>query len=164
MDRRQLLMLMGLIGVVAGLVVWGVKDSQNRQELKRYTKEDINRPRLVVKERFKDMGEMRLQETRSTEFVLKNEGNKDLQVYYGSTNCGCTFGQVITAGKKSPVFGMHSNQKFLVSVPPGEEFVVRAIYKPFLMPVKGPVQRAVYIKTNDPDNPQVEFVVGAVVR
>jgi len=165
MAKDKLFVIVGLVIVVAGLVVWGIKDAKQKSanRLVTYQSSDSNRPRLVIKERFRDIGQMKLQETRSTEFVLKNKGNRDLQIYYGTTNCGCTFGQVIAPGRKSPVFGMHTNQSFFISIKPGEEFAVKAIYKPFLMPVSGPVQRAVSIKTNDPDNRRVEFVIAANV-
>ncbi|NOY15204.1 MAG: DUF1573 domain-containing protein [bacterium] len=165
MEKQKWVLMVVLVGLIGGLVYWGIKDGQSsKQELKEYKADSGNGPRLVVGEKFKDVGTMGLKETATAEFVLKNEGKADLQIFYGTTNCGCTFGQVEVDGKKSPTFGMHSNQNFLISVPPGKEFKVKAIYKPFLMPVSGDVQRAVVIKTNDPKHKEVEFIIKANVK
>jgi len=45
---------------------------------------------------------------------------------------------------------MQRDTSFRAEVPPNETAVIKIIYEPRLMPVKGKVNRSVVIKTNDP--------------
>ena len=126
---------------------------------------DKERPRLkILGESSKDIGTLKVSEEKTAIFKIKNEGEKPLQIFRGSTNCGCTFGQVKTKNQESPLFGMHSNQNFIIELASQEEAVVEVTYRPYLMPVYGKVIRAVRLKTNDPGNPEVEFVIEAEVK
>jgi hypothetical protein len=130
-----------------------------------YQPTDTERPRLkLLGENLADLGTLKVSEERQATFKIKNEGEKTLQIFGGATNCGCTFGRVKTSSGESPFFGMHSNQSFLVEIAPQEEAQVEVVYRPYLMPVYGKVQRAVQLKTNDPEKPEVEFVVEASVE
>jgi len=100
---------------------------------------------------------------KSAVFNIRNSGQKTLQIYAGTSSCNCTFGQVTKANGKSPLFGMHDKRKFLVELGPGETGNVVVTYKPYLMPSLGLNKRIVSIKTNDPDNPEVEFDIEAIV-
>lgn len=130
-----------------------------------YQPTDTERPRLtILGESLADLGTLKVSEERQAIFKIKNEGEKTLQIFGGSTNCGCTFGRVKTDKSESPFFGMHSNQNFLVEIEPQQEAEVEVVYRPYLMPVYGKVQRAATLKTNDPEKPEVDFVVEAEVK
>jgi len=59
---------------------------------------------------------------------------------------------------------MHNNQDFFFQLAPKEKAQVEVIYKPYIMPVYGKVQRTAILKTNDPDKPELSFVVEAFVK
>lgn len=111
-----------------------------------------------------DLGQMKVSEQKSVEFTLKNIGEKPLQLFNISSSCGCTLGQIIYKGKESQEFGMHSQSDYVDEIKPGDAAKVRVIYRPYVMPVYGAVDREVYVSTNDPENPKLVFKVKAYVK
>ena len=107
---------------------------------------------------------MKVTDEKTVEFAIENSGDKPLQLFKGSSSCGCTFGQIVINGDKSPEFSMHSKSTWTGSVNPGEKATLLVTYKPSIMPVKGEVSRAVYVSTNDPDNKELTFTVKAFVE
>lgn len=99
------------------------------------------------------------------EFVVRNLGSKVLKLYNANTSCACTTVQIITTDKSSPLFGMHDKSAYVTDVQPGEEARVKVVFDPaFHGPTGvGPISRQVFIQTNDPDNPEIEFLLSAVV-
>lgn len=167
MKEKFFLILASLIFVCGfGFLVYKTADTGSHGgEVASYQTTDEERPRLTtLGESLADLGTLEVSEERSATFKIKNEGQKPLQIHHGSTNCGCTFGRIKTGTNESPFFGMHSHQNFLIEIQPQSEAEVEVIYRPYLMPVYGKVQRAVTLKTNDPEKPEVEFVVEAVVE
>lgn len=81
-------------------------------------------------------------------FSLKNVGGKPLEIQKISTSCGCTTAWVD-----------------LENVLPGQETVLHVKFDPNAMPetVVGNVLRVVYIKSNDPEMPELELEVTANV-
>jgi len=59
---------------------------------------------------------------------------------------------------------MHNVSDFAGEVPPGKEVIIKATYRPSIMPVYGVVGREVYVNTNDPENPKLVFKVKANVN
>lgn len=111
-----------------------------------------------------DFGKIKVSDIKSKEFTLKNTGNKPLQILNINSSCNCTTGQIIYKNFKSKEYGMHARSGFVTEIVPGETTVVNVIYRPYLMPVYGPVQREVYLTTNDPLNQKVVFSVKAFVE
>lgn len=135
------------------------------QEIEFYQMSDTSRPKLkTLGKNPLDLGNMKVSDERSATFTIQNQGDKPLQIFYGATNCGCTFGQVKKGDYQSPVFGMHPSTDFYLALAPQEKAEVEVVYKPYLMPVSGKVQRAATLKTNDPENPEMSFVVKAFVE
>lgn len=160
------LFLAGLLVLGFLYLVYTVTNSDRAEKKVVFYKiSDKERPKLrFVEKPFKNIGRIKVSETKKTRFEIENQGGKPLQIFSGSTNCGCTFGQVKKKGEESPIFGMHQNQDFFLSLAPEEKGEVEVIYKPFLMPVYGRVQRAAILTTNDPDHPEVNFVIEAFVE
>jgi len=129
-----------------------------------YNLKDKERPKVEAKELFKDLGTIKVSEQKSEEFLLKNVGEKPLQLSQITSSCGCTVGQVIIDGKESEEFGMHSQSNYIAEIAPQKEAKMRVTYRPYVMPVYGPVDREVYLTTNDPENPKLVFKVKAVVK
>ncbi len=129
-----------------------------------YKIEAKERPIVEVKKTFLDLGEMKVSEEKSATFTIKNIGKKPLQLYNLSSSCGCTVGQVVIDRKSSKEYGMHSMSDLVGEIAPGKEGQVKVIYRPYVMPVYGLVEREVYVKTNDPENPQLTFAIKAKVK
>lgn len=140
------------------------KTSAPEVAVKSYTKDDASKPKVETNETSFDMGKIKVSEEKSAKFTIKNIGTEPLQLTDISTSCGCTVGVISYDGKKSPEFGMHTAGDFTSPIEPGTEATVEVIYRPFVMPVYGPVTRELYISTNDPENPKLTFQVAANVN
>lgn len=138
----------------------------NKPEVKiaSYSSKDKERPFAEVKKTLADLGKMKVSDEKSTEFTIKNTGVKPLQISDMNSSCNCTFGQFIYQGKTSAEFGMHSPSDYLGDIAPNTEAKIKVIYRPFIMPVYGPVEREVYLSTNDPDKQKLVFQIKAVVQ
>ena len=113
---------------------------------------------------FFDMGKMKVSQQRQKDFTVKNAGSKPLQLSNISSSCGCTVAKIIYNGRESKEFGMHSQSKEIFEIAPNSQATIRVIYKPFIMPVYGVVEREVYVSTNDPQNQKLVFSIKAYVE
>jgi len=129
-----------------------------------YKKTDREKPKVAVKNFEKDIGTIKVSDEKAADFLIKNIGQKPLQLFNISSSCGCTVGKIIIDGKESEEFGMHSRSSFVGVVLPGKEAVVRVIYRPYVMPVYGVVTREVYVSTNDPENERLVFRIKTFVK
>lgn len=136
----------------------------NDSNLISYSINDKQKPVVEVKATFLDMGQIKVSEKKEKEFVIKNIGQKSLQLSKISSSCNCTTGQIIYEGKESKEYGMHAQSENIIEIAPQKEAKIRVIYRPFVMPVYGIVEREVYISTNDPKNPKLVFKIKAVVQ
>lgn len=109
------------------------------------------------------LGKMKVSDEKSHDFVIKNIGKNILSLSDIKSSCMCTAGKVIYKGQESEEFGMHGGGSFS-GIIPGEEATVRVTYRPFQMPVYGPVEREVSMTTNDPANSQLIFKITANVN
>ena len=148
--------------VIVGGVIFAYKSGG--KPLETYTVESQDRPKIELLETTQDLGEMKVSDIKSADFILKNIGTKSLQINNISTSCDCTFAQVTIDGKQSPRFSMHQNPQWIGEIAPGTEAKVTAIYEPAKMPVEGKVERSVHIKTNDPQIPDLALTVTATVN
>jgi hypothetical protein len=97
-------------------------------------------------------------------FQIWNSGEVDLKLTGVSTSCGCTSAVIKYNGITSPVFGMHNNpQDWNMIVLQGETAVLEVSYDSALHPDSGFIERAIYIKSNDPFNPEVRVDLTANV-
>lgn len=97
-------------------------------------------------------------------FQIWNSGDVDLKLTGVSTSCGCTSAVIKYRGITSPIFGMHNNPSdWSMNILPGESAILEVRYDSDLHPDSGAVQRAVYIKSNDPFNPEVQVDLTANV-
>ncbi len=129
-----------------------------------YQTSDKDKPKVEMKQSTVDMGTIKVSDEKYADFVVKNVGNAALQLSDISSSCGCTVGKLIYEGKQSAEFGMHSQAGFVSEIAAGKSAVMRVIYRPYVMPVSGLVEREVYASTNDPDNPKLIFKVKAFVK
>lgn len=153
-----LLVLIAIFSVSEG------KQSQTTANLTSFSVNDKEKPEVAVSSAFSDLGNMKVKDEKSAQFTIVNKGMKPLSLFNVSSSCDCTFGQITIDGIKSPEFNMHSKNPWIGSVDPGKEATLSVIYRPFIMPVKGPVTRDVYVSTNDPKNGRLTFTVKAYVE
>ena len=116
-----------------------------------YTQTDTQKPKVELPENFVDTGISRLKDTITRDFVVKNVGEKTLQLRNINSSCGCTSAKIISGDQETKEYGMSKRSLEVVDIAPGAEATIRVIYRPFTMPVYGVIIREVYIDTNDPD-------------
>lgn len=124
--------------------------------------------KIEILQNFVDLGEMKINEEKYYDFQIKNTGQDILKIYQVGTSCNCTFAKVLIGGGESPEFNMPmhnsiSAMRWVGEILPGQEATVRIIYKPYIMPVFGRVERSVIFKTNDPANSKVELKISVFV-
>src|SRR3990172_6950030 len=167
-DKVVLLVIGGFTVLVLVLIfmvsVNESKQAQGSSAVTLYTTNDVQRPKVTLSNSLADLGTMKVKDEKSAQFTLENTGTKSLSLSRISTSCDCTFGQLTINGEKSPEFSMHSKNPWVGTINPGEKAVLEATYRPFIMPVSGPVTRDVFVSTNDPDNPRLTFTVKAIVE
>lgn len=129
-----------------------------------YSAQDKNRPILKTPETSYDMGTIKVSDTEEREFIVKNTGTKPLLLSEISSSCGCTSAQIIYKGALSKIFSMHSQSDYVAQIDPNTSAVVKVVYMPFTMPVYGVVERQVFMSTNDPNKPKLEFRIKANVQ
>lgn len=115
-----------------------------------------------------DLGQMNVKDEKFYDFEIKNIGTASLIIYRVFTSCDCTFAKVFIGNKESPEFNMemHSPPEALRwqgEILPNQKAILRATYKPAVMPVFGPVERAIIFSTNDANNQQIELSIKAEV-
>ncbi len=149
---------------IIGIAMVAFKEANNSAAVVSYTATDQEKPQVNVDKTTENFDEMSVNDVKTAEFSLENTGNKPLEVYGVTSSCGCTFGEIEINGMKSPQFAMHAKSNWVGVIQKGNKALVRVTYKPSIMPVKGDVTRMVYVKTNDPNNPELTFSVKANVK
>lgn len=102
------------------------------------------KPKATVAEPIKDAGTVPKGEKVINDFVIKNEGDADLQITNVQPACGCTvaqFDKVIKPGATGKVHAEVDSSTF-----------------------NGPISKGVTVFTNDPDHPQIELTVHANIQ
>lgn len=129
-----------------------------------YSLEEKEKPVIEVPKIFNDMGKIKVSEEKTSQFVVKNKGSKPLQFYNITSSCGCTVGIITYQGKESREYGMHAQSDDVIEIAPNTEATVKVIYRPYVMPVYGAVEREVYMATNDPSYQKLSFKVKSFVQ
>lgn len=166
MSSKALIILIVIftLAVIIGSYFLISGNSKSATKIVSYEIKEAERPKAEVKTTGSDMGTMKVSDQKSVDFTIKNTGKRPLQLFNISSSCGCTVAQIIYQGKESEEFGMHSQSDYVDEIVPGKEAKVRVIYRPYVMPVYGVVEREVYVSTNDPENSKLVFKVKASVK
>lgn len=104
-------------------------------------------PDIAVAATRHDFGAVKQGEVATAEIPLRNAGKTDLKIEAVSTSCGCTSAEV------QPQI-----------IPPDGEGRLLIRYDSGAHPDSGPVQRHIYIASNDPDQAEVEVIITADVQ
>jgi Protein of unknown function (DUF1573) len=104
-------------------------------------------PQIKVTPAFMDLGDVTKEGFNYT-FTVSNTGSKELVINRVSTSCGCVLATI-----ESEV------------IMPDEETGLFVTYNPKLMGevVKGKVKKIIFIKSNDPEMPEIEIKLTANV-
>lgn len=135
-----------LVLVILGLAGYGY--FQATPDVENYKTE---KPKIEITPKFFDFGEIKYGDIVNYTFKVKNAGLGILEIKRVATSCACTSAET---GKKI--------------LAPNEETNLKVTYNTGLMGdsphAKGKQERIIYIKTNDPINPQVEVTIHAYVK
>ena len=121
-------------------------------------------PRIEVTPSSHDFGTVpRVLQTVSIE--VRNDGEANLEITWISTNCPCTSAVLRVGGRISPDFigpnpQVSWNGETLL---PGQHGYLDVTYDPTYVPDSGPVTRAIYIQSNDPNRSEVQVTITAYV-
>ncbi|HEY3202366.1 MAG TPA: DUF1573 domain-containing protein [Thermoanaerobaculia bacterium] len=101
-------------------------------------------PKIEIAQETKDMGTVPKGQVIETDFVLKNNGGSDLVISDARPSCGCTvssFDKLIKPGAEGKVHASVDTKSF-----------------------SGPISKSVLVVSNDPDRPQMNLFVKAMVK
>ncbi|TRZ49850.1 DUF1573 domain-containing protein [bacterium] len=116
-----------------------------------YAKTDVQKPKAELPVTYIDAGTSKVNDTITRDYVVKNIGDKPLQLSGINSSCDCTSAKIISGNKETKESGMGKRSTEVVEIAPGTEAIIRVIYRPSIMPVYGAVFREVYVNTNDPN-------------
>lgn len=102
------------------------------------------KPKAVAVEPIKDAGNVAKGDKISHDFLIKNEGDAELEIVQVQPACGCTVAE------------------FDKKIAPGQTGKVHAVLD--TASFNGPISKGLTVFTNDPDNPQMELTVRAKVQ
>lgn len=94
-----------------------------------------------------DFGPVKQGTVVTTEIAVRNSGEKELKIESVATSCGCTSAQVKPK-----------------AIPPGGEGKLFVRYDSGSHPDEGPIERHVYIASNDPEKAEVDIIITADVE
>ncbi len=108
------------------------------------------RPEIEITPKSFDFGEIEYGEIVKYTFKVRNLGEEVLEIKRVATSCGCTTAEVTKD-----------------RIVPGEEADLNVTYDTGAMSgshAKGNQDRIIYVKSNDPINPQFEVIITAYVK
>ena len=108
-----------------------------------------NGPKIEISPKIHDFKDLNFGEVVSYDFIVKNSGDEILEIRRVSTSCLCTVAEIL---KKE--------------INPGEEVILSISYDTGAMGAhgRGKQERIIYIRSNDPFNPQIEAMIYANVK
>jgi hypothetical protein len=104
-------------------------------------------PRIEVTPLFMDLGNV-TEEGFNYTFTVKNLGDRALKINKVTTSCGCTLASIDSD-----------------SINPGDRAGIHVSFNPKFMKeeIRGEVSRTIFVKSNDPENPDIEIKIKANV-
>ena len=133
MDKKFVAITITLSVLIMVGFTFFTRGSETQTKNQTYQASDKEKPQVLTKTVVADLGDMKVSDEKSYDFIISNSGKKPLQLSKVSTSCGCTIAQIIIDGKISPEFGMHSNSNYIAEVQPGKKTTITTIYKPYII-------------------------------
>ncbi len=110
-----------------------------------------NAPKIEISPASYDFKEVEFGKIVNYTFKIKNSGQEVLEIKRVATSCGCTTAKVLNT-----------------SINPGEETDLLVTYDTAAMGSgphgTGNQERIIYVKSNDPNNPQINATISAYVK
>jgi len=103
-------------------------------------------PRIAVEPASQDLGEVPREPLELT-YTVRNEGGNPLRIEKVSTSCGCTKATMERD-----------------TITPGDSAELRVTMDPTEDNLYGDLLRVIYLRSNDPDNPEVEAEFRVTIR
>lgn len=112
------------------------------------TDERSSIPRIEVLPTYFDFGKIKFGDTVTYSFKVKNIGENVLEIKRVATSCACTTANILKT-----------------QLEPGQETELTISYDSDAMPLHGSgrEERIIWVRSNDPQNPQVEVKIYATV-
>jgi len=152
-----IIVIIVIIIVLGGTVIFlfsnndeQVNQNQNTDEVSGQ-KELVQGPKIEVSTGSHDFGTVIYGDVVEHNFTITNIGNQPLEILRLSTSCGCTEASMEDSDK---------------TIAPGKSVLMRVTFDPAVHKDDsdlGNLTRIVYIKTNDPANPEIEVTINAFV-
>lgn len=105
------------------------------------------KPDIAVVTKRHDFGQVKQGDVVTTEIAVRNTGNKELKIESVATSCGCTSAQV-----KPKIIPSGGEGKLVIRYDSGSH------------PDKGPIERHIYIASNDPEKAELDIIITAEVQ
>lgn len=135
---------------ISVLVIVGIAISGYFKAIPGVENQGENLPQIEITPKSFDFGEVEYGQVVEYSFLVKNLGDEILEIKRVATSCACTTAEI----EKE-------------TLRPGEETKLLVIYDTGAMTgahAKGEQERIIYVKSNDPVNPQVEAMIYADVQ
>ncbi len=129
--------------IIGGLAVYGFFSAVPE------AKEGENTPVIEIMPEIFDFGEVSFGDVVSYDFTVKNTGNEVLEIKRVATSCSCATAEI--------------KEK---TINPDEEVKLSVFYDSGVMGAygTGEQERIIYVRSSDPNNPQVEVKIYANVN
>jgi len=157
---RKIIIFSSLILIIGGVVFGLTNYSPGESE---------GTPRIEINPQKYDAGTVSMADglVKKT-YEIKNNGDGDLKIDRIWTSCMCTTAILKVGDEESPIFKMHDNPIFWSQkIIPGETGFLELTFDPAFHAPQGvgPILRAIYLSTNDPQNEKAEArLIANVVR
>ncbi len=104
-------------------------------------------------------------ELQTVRIEVRNDGEANLEITWIRTNCNCTSAVLRVGGRTSPEFiGLKPQVSWNgETLLPGQHGYLDVMYDPTYVPDSGPIARAVYVQSNDPNRSEVQVTITAYV-
>lgn len=143
--------------LISGVMIFGFSN----QNIKEGGKIEIISPEY-------DFGEISMAAGKvSHSFEIKNAGDDDLEINEIATSCDCTAARLKVGEEVSREFGMHtSSLGWSQKIAPGQTGLLEVIFDPAFHGPQGtgPITRAAYLSTSDPQNKKAQVIFSANVN
>ncbi len=134
---------------ILGLIVFGIVVSGYFKAAPGVENQGRNFPKIEISPKVYDFGEINYGDVVSYNFMVTNLGNEILEIKRVATSCACATAKI---------------EKERIT--PGEKVNLLVSYDSGLMPLhgEGREERIIYLRSNDPVNPQVEVRIYATLK
>jgi len=137
--------LIVLILIIVGIAIYGyfkaIPGAQNKEG---------NLPKIEISPESFDFGEIDYGQIVKQSFIIKNIGEEVLEIKRVATSCACTTAkaaqEIISPGQKTELLVTYDSGAMSGSHGRGDQ------------------DRIIYIKSNDPINPQIEVTISSYVK